>query len=745
MIMKMGDLLIKGDGNYGLFGGGFHVQRYPPQDAHINDPNKPDIPAFAHTGALHEKETGVPGVGKVIPGKWVPGNHGEMVYQDESGGEHLHGIDGVVRRIGEGMAQQGITGNPKQIVQKAIELYNEKHPDQKNHLPNVDDMMWRKLFVAPYQRDVMNRGNYGPNGNLITTTTNSHGKNHRFGTFLESYSIPFHSQLEEAMKSGGFENPRRDFSFASKPYIRPENLHFVLNPKTNMLQSGAHHIPSGHLDGKDVLPSGHMDRFDGLGLPSRAFQDITSWDVLHHLPDTYFLPKGGSSGNAQIVGSAMEHMNHVLGRDTSKIGTDIKETIPLSKVQEQWNGTPLQYIFSNEDEQRKLMSELSQYPAFHALFGRTTKSSAHGKLHNYYGERYGDEDKKIDHFLAHSVHRPDAYGDTPEGGGRRRTLSTGVNAAKIYAKALLSGTIKTEKDTDANSNFRHDTLTPEEIAQAGVNLNTSEQSMGEVKNVRRVIEYLAHMNSVARGHQPRRSLPPQEEIDSLAPYVTSKLVGGYDTDPSLMGIPDYMRSVSRAVPSASAEPVMSNPVISGAPEKVSSERPPPAAIQGNSPPENQGPTLTPFEQRRQAFTQANPQQVEQTMRDVGAVRPEAQVNPERMQQFQQNVSDPYQRFLSDYMKSADNPEVARDRLMKAVEQMQMDDAKKDMNVLKFLPKNKMSFESTNDITNMAQKMGIAPIDVRTIMFTKGDWGRITKKYGYSDTVVKVVKTAFGGE
>ena len=212
-----------------------------------------------------------------------------------------------------------------------------------------------------------------------------------------------------------------------------------------------------------------------------------------------------------------------------------------------------------------------------------------------------------------------------------------------------------------------------------------------------------------------------------------------------MGIPDYMRSVSRAVPSASAEPVMSNPVISGAPEKVSSERPPPAAIQGNSPPENQGPTLTPFEQRRQAFTQANPQQVEQTMRDVGAVRPEAQVNPERMQQFQQNVSDPYQRFLSDYMKSADNPEVARDRLMKAVEQMQMDDAKKDMNVLKFLPKNKMSFESTNDITNMAQKMGIAPIDVRTIMFTKGDWGRITKKYGYSDTVVKVVKTAFGGE
>ena len=108
--MKMGDLLIKGDGNYGLFGGGFHVQRYPPADAHIDDPTKPDVPAFAHTGALHESETGIPGSGKVIPGKFVPGNHGEMVYQDESGGEHLHGIDGVIRRIGEGMRQQNING-----------------------------------------------------------------------------------------------------------------------------------------------------------------------------------------------------------------------------------------------------------------------------------------------------------------------------------------------------------------------------------------------------------------------------------------------------------------------------------------------------------------------------------------------------------------------------------------------------------------------------------------------------------
>ena len=748
-IRKMGDLLIKGDGNYGLFGGGFHIQRYPPEEAHNDDPNQPDVPAFAHTGALHEGETGLPGVGKVIPGDFIRGNHGEMVYRDQSGGEHLHGIDGVIRRIGEGLARQGVVGNAKAIVQRAIDLYNQKHPDRDNHLPDVDSIMWRKLFVAPYQRDVMNRGNYGPNGNLITTTTNSHGKNHRYGTFLESYSIPFHNQLDEVMKEAGFENPRQDFSFVGKPYIRPENLHFVINPQTGMLQSGAYHIPSGHLQGGDELPAGHMDRFSGMGLPEKQFQDLTSWDVIHHLPDTYFLPKSGAAGSTGIVRSAMEHMNHVLGNDTSMIGTEIKETIPLSQVDASHRGTPLQFLLSNQDQMRGLMQDLAKYPAFHALFGRTTKGSVHNKLHDYYADRYGDDENTIDRFLQHSQHRPDVYGEKTAS-GRRRTNATNKNAARIYSKALLSGHIGQDDPSAANSNFRYDALSPEEIAEAGVGLDTSEEAMNNAQSVRAVIEYLASMNSRARGHQERRAIPPQEEIDALAPYVTSTLVGGFGADPNLMGIPDHIRSVSRAVPSASAEPVIATPTVSGAPQG------PPSAVTSGGPPLSPptqappvavaDPRLTPFQQRRQAFAQATPAQVEQTMRDIGAVRPEAQIDPRRLQQFQQTVSDPYQTFLTDYInRSDDTPEVARDRLMKAVEQMQIQDAKNDADVLKYLPSKKMSLQSNTDVSTMAKSMGIAPIDVHTIVFTKGDWTRISKKYGYSDKVVKVVKTAFGGE
>ena len=448
VIRKMGDLLIKGDGNFALFGGGYHIQRYPPADAHNDDPNQPDVPAFAHTGAHGEQETGIPGVGKVIPGSFVRGNHGEIVYKDESGGEHLHGVDGVIRRIGEAMARNGMRGDPKQIVQSAIDRYNTAHPDEKNHLPDVDSMMWRKLVVGPYQRDVMNRGNYGPEGRLITTTTNSHGQNHRYGTFLESYSIPFHNQLEEAMKEAGFENPRQDFSFVGKPYIRPENLHFILNPQDNSMMSGAYHIPSGHLQGGDRLPQSSTQNFDAMGINERAYEDLYSWDIIHHLPDTYFLPRTRSAGSAGIVSSANDHIKHVLGLDTSKFGTEIKQSMKLTDLKEEYKGVPLAYRLSNDKERMELFGELAKYPAFHALFGRTNrKGNITQQIHDVYADRYGEQaDKKIEDFLQNVGYGTPVYGTVDERTGRKRTLGTQKQAARIKAKMLMSGTREVDKE-----------------------------------------------------------------------------------------------------------------------------------------------------------------------------------------------------------------------------------------------------------------------------------------------------------
>ena len=65
-------------------------------------------------------------------------------------------------------------------------------------------------------------------------------------------------------------------------------------------------------------------------------------------------------------------------------------------------------------------------------------------------------------------------------------------------------------------------------------------------------------------------------------------------------------------------------------------------------------------------------------------------------------------------------------------------------VRKHVPVVKMDHGNIEDVRFMAEKMDITPLDVETILHSKGDWERITKTYGYSGKVVKVVKVSFGG-
>ena len=78
-------ILRKGDGNEAYvvdeFGNHHRVfQRYPPPEADSGSPDIPDAPFTAHTGSLHSDETGVPGTGRLIQGKFVPGQYGEKVW-----------------------------------------------------------------------------------------------------------------------------------------------------------------------------------------------------------------------------------------------------------------------------------------------------------------------------------------------------------------------------------------------------------------------------------------------------------------------------------------------------------------------------------------------------------------------------------------------------------------------------------------------------------------------------------------
>ena len=761
-------VIRKGDGNYGVFGGGMQSMRYPPPEAMVDDPNVPDVPAFAHTGAHGEQETGVPGAGHVIPGDWTIGEHGELVYKDKSGGEHMHGLDGIIRAVGDSMKHHGLDVPAKDVVKKAIELHNQDHHEE---LPHIDDPAWRKIHLAPFQgMDHKARSNFGPNGELITATTNGHGGKHKLGTFLESYSVPFNKHLGQSMAWAGHPNPEKH-NWVRYPYVKPYRLHLIPDPENpGQMKPGAWHIDQGKMGGGDVLPQEHMDKWGGQISHEPAFKDISSWGTVHKLPDVYALPHntGGPYTNKRpaLVAAAVHHIKQALGHDPSSIGTLIHQTVKPSDIKGELNGKPLSLLLSSDAGIQELATTLAQYPKFGCLFGESrmpkfdaeggvkAKGSPQGMLHHIYSSRYGDsapEGQGLEHFMSHTTRVGIEHQHS-----RKSALHT--RAKSIQANDLLAAT--------AGIDHRTDNLTPEEVAAHGVPIQDTPETRAAAPAISGTIDTLASMMALATGHKVMDT-PPAEELQSLAPLIQNRLLGGTSEDPSQMGVPEYMRYIEapQQMPVASQPPsnlppgkptgVAGAPVAShalppqgGAPAATVAPPPPPPSAPPSAPPVAVSATpgsANAFHQARERFAQAPMADVRATMEEAGIRLPQDEARAQQhMERFQSSMGDPYQRFLSDYTKSADNPEEAQDRLIKAIEILQLEDAKEDSMVRKHVPVEKKDRGNIEDVRFMAEKMDLTPLDVETILHSKGDWERITKTYGYSDKVVKVVKVSFGG-
>jgi hypothetical protein len=781
-------LLRKGDGNYNLFAGQLQNLRYPPPEAHNSDPDGMDIPAFAHTGAHGENESGIPGVGHVYPGDWKIGMHGEKIYADESGGEHMHGIDGIIRAVGDSLLEHGIKVPAKDVIQKAIDMHNQDHKED-NHLPNVDSVAWRKMHLAPLQeQDHRVRSNYTQDGNLITTYTNSHGDKHRFGTYLESYAVPFNNQLGEVMAQLGHPNPQKH-SWVKKPYVKPHRLHLVPDGEGGM-QFGAQAVDSGKMqDGR--IHGNQAAKWGGRMPDNRAFQNISSWGVAHHYPNVYYIPQSDAAPNARrqirqkTVDSFLHHMAQASGIDrdaamSNLIVDSAGARKHLANIPGEINGKPLKALLQTREGQIEAANYLSQFPAFQAVYGENRRptfdadgnikqgGSTVGRMNHLYGQRYGDsaeEGKGLDHFMSHS----DRIGVEHQLNGKIGHHNRAKDAWSNVVLAASQGINHTEDD-----------LSPEDLQAANIRLYDTPETRAAAPNVKMMLDHLFHTHSIAGGHE-RKEVPSQEELQQLQPIVDNIIQGGTHEDRGQLGVPEHIRysdmSSSMTPVGASMQPEESTlkpragneKGISGAPVPVSGGAPP-AATSGAPPPppppppppvqdagfypqqmtrergqritQPQSLNLTPQQMQRLQFASAPRSQVADVMRQSGLS--ERNITPERMQQFQQNVGDPYQRFITQYAKSSDNPSAAKDRLIKAVEILQIEDARRDDEIIKHLPSNNLSVDSITDILYLAKMLDITSMDVSTILNTKGDWERISKTYGYSDKVVKVVKVSFGG-
>ena len=760
-------VIRKSDGNLMMWNGQFHVQRHPPPEAFGvlgEGENTIDAPPFAHTGGHDEHETEMKGVGHLIPGKYNQEPDSKALFwEDEIGGKHYHGIDGATHHLHNFLVKNGIK-NPDAIglIEKAIQDTNANHHED-NHLPSFGSPEWRRLAVGDYQKNDADRQHYiMHNGQkmLQTANTNWHKEKSPYGTFIDSLSIPFHKALKQNMQETyGFDDEDlsgRKTQFMNYPHIGRYLLSYATNPQTQQLFHNGDSYKPGHFfkDGKRVgghsAPQSMLDTLRDAGITvDQAFQGINAHSIPHHLPDDFFKRKKQGMSSKDTAATRLAHQELLENYHPEYVG----EALSSGKIKQSINpqehpalsnttykGYKLSDYVSNPEALQMLLGELQNYGAFMKIYGRTSKQSHHNKLMNaatdlHTGGEVVDEDELLD-----------LSGLRSHVGTQRGEKGRHHAAGNVFALMMASGRHPEMEEVAGNSNLRHTPIPPEILARHNVRLQDATPE--EIQETRGAIEALSEYVADARGAQTRMPFPAELPTESVVPHQIKS--GRYDGGVLASYIP-YSG--------------MQNPAIGDAQSRIASTTGETTVQPNEVSPINQTSIASPASQNAvmQPATSVNvardtgmtPEQVSQARQATAGMTPEQLQriaaaggsrisSPEHIEAFRSSFSDPAQRFLTDYMKGVTDMSDAQDRIIKALEDIQMIDARKDDSIMKHITNKNMSIESELDISKISKKLGIAPQDVRVIHNAKGDWMRLSKSFGFSEKVVKIVKVSFGG-
>ena len=332
-----------------------------------------------------------------------------------------------------------------------------------------------------------------------------------------------------------------------------------------------------------------------------------------------------------------------------------------------------------------------------------------------------------------------------------RGMNTHGAAAKRFAHAQV------------NPNLINEEL-PQEIKEKHGLTSTITTPYTESKV--NILNHLSKLLVESKGLEPARHLTNEEllEVQPMGNAQMTNIRGGFpDAD---LGIPEHVQHamVSPAMntrggqtPPVATPPVATPPVVdtsttsTGAPLKptITSRgqvqvRPsgqmtlgdfPSTPSQLPTPPPPNFQSLLPSAVAARQRASQTPEGTEQAMRDLSDNQ-RLRITEEQRRRAQSAFADPQQSLLSDFQKA--------EKLIKMMEKLQLTDAFADESVLKHVPNNNLNKSSSIDVNFMAKRLNVTSQDIRTILHTKGDWERIHKTYGYSDTIIKAVKVSFSG-
>lgn len=795
ILIKSNPVILKGHGV-----GGWHVVpgqelrnkllSAPPPEATGIGPNGMDAPIYAHGGTADPHPSGHAGVGNLIQGKFKQGEYGEWAYHagtDNEGRErnHYHGLDGIIKDLGDALKKEGLLGkhssslgiklNPLDIINLAIKQTNEARKNagrsESDMIPDVMSPEWRKTHVTSFKgKDALNQYVRDNEGRFFTAFTNSNPDT--LGSFIESYSNPIHAALRNILldKLGGEFGPEYvNAMFGEKGYIHKkwatvDANAVTLSPHTQRFSGlGGQQIKEGKLPDKFMqsMPEGYHSE--------KMSQNVRGYEITHHFPDAFHLhrKKGGAATASQNKAKNLflNSIRHYLAQ-----GGDPNITIPVpigtgeyvEKTLKEIEHMPTGYL----DD---MLKDLAKTDAFGFLFAQQKPGS---KGHNNLMHIVNDYESKLEGKMGHG----DMQGYTTSGGGSispKFAASGGggksgqaQRAAEIFALAKVSG----HSDEQGVSNLRH--WQPEDAAMydsiMGYNTTSLETVDHRRKATETIADIIAHAHSDNEGGNMVVKRPIPEDIPT-SPMVTRDILHGglYENKPSLPPHISYSSDFESQAPPLPTQSQMQKVPPGPPPEKTLPMKkpmptpqpggvkvvprvtpmpaPPPAP---SVPPQVEFPLQQSPELRaaRRHLGQASPESFRNIAREANLpvrLQPEGPLSFGE-QRYQQAMGDPGQTFLSQYMKSQDKDLSITDRITKAMEDMQMDDALADDTVMKHALARPINIADEFGIRHLAKSVDLTPVDVKTIAHSVGDWERIAKRLNVSSKVVKVIKVSIGG-
>lgn len=618
---------------------GAQIFRNPPVGA-FRPFHENDIPAHAHDG-----------VGNILPGEWIEGEHGEQAYRTVYG-DFLHPIDAVARKLGDFLRVRGFNVPASEVINAAINEFSDTHSDGDAHgLSSFDSKEWRKIRAADMpQGDVTRERSTLPTrtkgGTKITMLTNKNQMSTPVGKFVEGGYVPFHKNIVHQLEDMGIPHQeiQQGLKFLNYPWMGPN----LLTPQDYVV---SHQKQHGSDIDESMMGRAPKDYFG-------TTEGVHTWEVLHHLPDAFFYPainekmqktgkqhswnhKGGLYNSAyamiqQALAKGIEHIPNVnVTINTGTLGAP--EMI----------NRPLHEILQDRELRGKLIEDMAHVPAMMFLFGRSGQGNFK-KLYNHMMEKYGATEDML------SPEEQAKYLSAGTKGGKGMHES----AKRMFALARASG----KGSEEGRSRFGEHPISADELQAMG--MYHSEGLMNQVDRFRTVLEALADHQASSQGHEVKRGIG---DIPTTArPGMTiggypelNPETGEYSMPPLDPHMDAYFHEVHEFAPTEAFDPTLtqspepqvpSPPVVQPAPSPAGPSPAVRAAPYPHTPREQ-------FQQLRPQVAQLDPMQFRQLLEQSGRRRPmpmtDAPLSPYEAR-MQGALGDPQQQFLSDYFKSTDS-------------------------------------------------------------------------------------------